>query len=119
MRDAFLRIVSRAGEWPADALLIAGDLFEHDRVSHDTVAVLCGAFASIPHVPIFISPGNHDPYLSDSPYATQPWPENVFIFRKPQWTSHGLNRVPLTIHGFGFDGPDVSVNPFGTLQIPN
>ena len=26
-----------AAAWPADAVLIAGDLFEHDRVTRDTV----------------------------------------------------------------------------------
>ena len=27
--------------------------------------------------PVFIAPGNHDWYGSDSPYATMEWPENV------------------------------------------
>lgn len=110
--------MARAGEWPADALLIAGDLFEYDRVSRDTVALLRRAFESVPHVPIFIAPGNHDPFLPDSPYATQRWPKNVFIFPRPNWTAHALERVALTVHGFGFDGPDPSSNPFGSLAIP-
>lgn len=117
LRDVFLRIVARAGEWPADALLVAGDLFEHDRVSRDTIAVLRRAFDTVPHVPIFISPGNHDPFLPGSPYASQRWPENVFIFSRPEWEPVTLDRVPLTVHGFGFDGPDISVNPFGRLRI--
>ncbi|NUM55041.1 MAG: DNA repair exonuclease [Candidatus Hydrogenedentes bacterium] len=119
LRDAFLRIVARAGEWPADALLIAGDLFEHDRVSRDTIAAVRRAFESIPHVPVFIAPGNHDPYLPDSPYASQRWPENVFVFSKPVWSAHALDRIALTVHGFGFDGPDISSNPFGALRIPD
>ncbi|MDZ4859516.1 MAG: metallophosphoesterase [Candidatus Hydrogenedentes bacterium] len=118
IRDAFLRIVRRAGEWPADALLIAGDLFEHDRVSRDTVAMLQSAFDTIPHVPVYIAPGNHDPFVADSPYARDRWPENVFLFTKPVWSAFTLARVPLTVHGFGFDGPDISVNPFGALAIP-
>lgn len=119
LRDAFLSIVARAGEWPADALLIAGDLFEYDRVSRDTIALLRRAFESVPHVPVFIAPGNHDPYLPDSPYAAHRWPKNVFIYQKPAWTAHALERVPITVHGFGFDGPNVSVNPFGHLTIPS
>lgn len=119
LRDAFLRTVARAGEWPADALLIAGDLFDHDRVSRDTIATVRRAFESAPHVPVFIAPGNHDPCVPGSPYVTQRWPENVFIFSGPTWTAHALERVPLTVHGFGFDGPDISVNPFGTLRIPS
>ena len=119
LRDAFLSIVARAGEWPADALLIAGDLFEYDRVSRDTIALLRRAFESVPHVPVFIAPGNHDPYLPDSPYASHRWPKNVFIFQRPTWSAHALERVAITVHGFGFDGPNVSTNPFGSLSVPN
>lgn len=119
LRDTFLRIVARAGEWPADALLIAGDLFEYDRVSRDTIAMVRQAFESVPHVPVFIAPGNHDPYVADSPYASQRWPDNVFFFSAPAWSARALDRIPLTVHGFGFDGPDISINPFGSLQIPN
>lgn len=119
LRDAFLRIVARAGEWPADALLIAGDLFDRDRVSRDTIATVRRAFESVPHVPVFIAPGNHDPFVPGSPYAAERWPDNVFVFSGPTWTAHALERVPLTVHGFGFDGPDISANPFGTLRIPS
>ncbi|MBI5095723.1 MAG: DNA repair exonuclease [Candidatus Hydrogenedentes bacterium] len=118
LRDVFQQIVRRAGEWPADALLIVGDLFEHDRVSLDTLAFLRGEFASISHVPVFIAPGNHDPYMPDSPYATMAWPDNVVIFSSPKWTPHALDNAPLTVHGFAFDGPDISVNPFGALAVP-
>jgi hypothetical protein len=118
LRDGLHRIIERAGTWPADALLIAGDLFEHDRLNRDTVAFLQAEFDSIPHVPVFITPGNHDPYISDSPYATERWPGHVVIFSRPVWEAHSVAQVPLTIHGFGFDGPDISQNPFGSLQIP-
>ena len=117
MRDVLHNIVKRAGAWPADALLIAGDLFELDRVSRDTILFLQSEFQSIPHVPIFIAPGNHDPYTPTSPYATAAWPENVRIFSRPDWESHSLQDGALTVYGFGFDGPDVSSNPFGNLRL--
>lgn len=119
LRDVFAAIVRRAGEWPADALLIAGDLFEHGRVSLDTIAFLRAELASIPHVTVFIAPGNHDPFTLDSPYAASVWPENAIIFSSPAWTAHALVRIPLTVHGFGFDGFDISFNPFGQLRIPS
>lgn len=118
LRDVFRAILKRAEEWPADALLIAGDLFELERVSRDTVAFLKNQFESISRVPVFIAPGNHDPVLPHSPYVTESWPANVMIFPSPTWTHHTLDWCPLTVHGFGFDGPRVSVNPFGTLDIP-
>ena len=117
LRDVFHAIVARAGAWPADALLIAGDLFEADRVTPDTVAFLKAEFQAIRSIPVFIAPGNHDPYLPASPYALESWPDNVVIFDRPTWASHELAGFELTVHGFAFDGPDVSSNPFGHLQL--
>lgn len=117
LRDAFARVVARAGSWPADALLIAGDLFENDRVTRDTLAFLRDQFSSVPRVAIFIAPGNHDPYGPSSPYATEQWPDNVHIFARPEWSSVAANDGQLIAHGFAFDGPDISRNPFGELRI--
>ncbi len=119
LRDVFSRIVERAGEWPADALLIAGDVFELDRAGRDTANFLAAVFEGAPHVPVFIAPGNHDPCSPHSPYVTEDWPDNVHIFRRPQWERRDLVHVPLSVHGFGFDGPDVSHNPFGELAVPH
>ncbi len=118
LREVFSLIVERAGQWPADALLIAGDLFELDRVSRDTIAFIREQLAAINHVPVFIAPGNHDPYIAHSPYVTEAWPENVHIFAAPEWSAHQLVHAPLTVHGFGFDGAEPSRNPFGELTIP-
>ena len=117
LRDALERIVQRAGAWPADALLIAGDLFDLDRVTRDTTAFLKQQFASIPEVPVVIAPGNHDPYVGHSPYAMENWPSNVTIFKGPVWERLLLKDGALAVHGFGFDGPDISANPFGALEI--
>ncbi len=118
VRDVFLRILQRAKEWPADAVLIAGDLLDYERASRDTVVFLQEEFKRLAPIPVFLAPGNHDPYTVISPYATEEWPSNVTIFHRSEWTAHALAAIPLTVHGFGFDGPDISVNPFGNLQIP-
>ncbi len=116
LRDVFHALVERARIWPADALLIAGDLFELDRVSRDTVAFLQREFAYLAPIPVFLAPGNHDPYVPESPYATETWPPNVHIFRTPTWSSVETEDIPLTVHGFAFDGLDISANPFGALR---
>jgi DNA repair exonuclease SbcCD nuclease subunit len=66
-----------------------------------------------------IAPGNHDPFVASSPYVTEPWPDNVIIFRTPEWFAYVLEDKPLTVHGFAFDGPDISSNPFGSLRVPS
>lgn len=118
LKDVFRGIVQRAGAWPADALLIAGDLFDLDRVSRDTVGLLLHEFRAIPHVPVFIAPGQSDPFTALSPYATETWPKNVTIFRHPQWESVTVCDGALTVHGFGYDRRDPASNPFGALSIP-
>jgi len=118
LREVFQRIVQRAIDWPADALLVAGDLFEQDRISRDTIAFLREMFELLRPIPVFIAPGNRDPYVPASPYATEAWPANVFIFSEPKWTAHPLQHLPLTIHGFAFDGAETSHNPFGELRPP-
>jgi len=117
LREVFRVIVARAGEVQADALLIAGDLFDLARVTRDTVAFLQARFESIAHVPVFIAPGNHDPCMPGSPYLTEPWPPNVHIFKQPEWTSAPAPGRRLVVHGFAFDGWDISHNPFGSLAI--
>jgi len=118
LRDVFQGIITRAVEWPADVLLIAGDLFEHDRVTRDTLAFLVNEFNRIPDTVIFIAPGNHDPCLPNSPYFTEAWPPNVHIFTKPEWESRPACQGNVTVHGFGFDAPYITKNPFGQLWIP-
>lgn len=117
LRDVFSDTIQRAADWPADILLIAGDLFEHDRVTRDTLAFLMAQFNRIPNTQVFIAPGNHDPCLPNSPYITEIWPPNVHIFSRPEWESRVACKGAVTVHGFGFDAAHITRNPFGQLWI--
>jgi DNA repair exonuclease SbcCD nuclease subunit len=117
LRDALCAILDRAAQWPADAILIAGDLYDDERVSRDTIAFCREAFAGTP-IPILIAPGNHDPCTAVSAYARTTWPDNVHIFSTPTWTPHTLLGGRLVVHGFGWDAPSLRENPFGGLTIP-
>jgi DNA repair exonuclease SbcCD nuclease subunit len=61
-----------------DLLLLAGDIFDGEA-RQETVDLLkrelenCG-------VPVLISPGNHDFCNVTSPWRSEDWPENVFVF---------------------------------------
>ena len=99
-----------ACESDADAVLIAGDLYEHDRVAPDTGEFLRALFADVAPVRIFIAPGNHDWYRPASLYARLEWPANVRIFREdrlePVELEDGLmlwgaaHRAPANTDGF-------------------
>lgn len=118
LREVFAGIMQRAAAWPADAVLIAGDLFNHDRVNRDTLQFIRDQFDALRPIPVFIAPGNADPFVASSPYVTELWPANVFIFKTAQWTAYELRHLPLTVHGFGFDGQEISSNPFPKLKVP-
>ena len=65
LRDAFLRIVERART--CDALVVAGDLYEHEHITGDTANMLAHALGEV-SCKVLLLPGNHDPYLPGSVY---------------------------------------------------
>ena len=75
----FSEMISLAKD--VDVLLIAGDFFDSHYFDLSLLCQIREKFASISHVKVFISPGNHDPYTPDSPYALFDFGENVHIFR--------------------------------------
>ncbi len=97
----------------AAAVLIAGDLFEHELVSPDTVAFLRRTFKRA-GLQVFAAPGNHDPASKESPYCRRDWSDNVHIFRETRFTSKRLadgitlwgaaHRKPVDTPGFFDDG---------------
>jgi exonuclease SbcD len=64
----------------ANAVLCAGDLYEHDRFTPDTAAFLKSTFERIHPMRVFIAPGNHDWYGPQSLYRQVEWSDNVHIF---------------------------------------
>ena len=78
------RLVELANEKQCGLLLLAGDVFDGERVCPETVEALVRAFARF-EGQVFVAPGNHDYYHDRSPWALTLWPENVHIFTgKPE-----------------------------------
>ena len=99
IRTVFRRIIDDCLQWGADALLIAGDLYEGERVSPDTIGFLKSEFARLGDTPVIIAPGNHDPFVPKSPYAAAEWGEHVHIFDSPELATFDLPEVPLRVVG--------------------
>jgi DNA repair exonuclease SbcCD nuclease subunit len=66
-RHVLQRIVDRAVADEVDLLLIAGDLFDHNRVPDATVAFVRAELARL-RQPVVILPGNHDALYTNSIY---------------------------------------------------
>lgn len=82
-------------------LLLAGDLFDSNRVYRETAELLCRTLGGV-RARVFIAPGNHDPYSPVSPYDTLVWPENVHIFRTRTIEAVSLQDPAVTIYGAAF-----------------
>ena len=100
-RELIDRLARLAMEEKAEVLLLAGDLFDGERVFPETLERLGEALASLP-CPVFIAPGNHDPYTAISPYALRHWPENVHIFRREELEAVHLPDLDCVVHGAAF-----------------
>lgn len=85
----------------AELVLLSGDLFDGERVYPETLERLKAALERM-GCPVFIAPGNHDPYTLHSPYARQTWPENVCIFREGGMSAVTLPELECVVHGAAF-----------------
>ena len=115
-REIFQKIIQYIKENQIEYLLIAGDFYEHEYIGKSTIEYINGLFQTIPETKIFITPGNHDPYLKNSMYATFPWSANVKIFSS---TIEVVETPEADIYGVGFD--DFSCDNLGVenIQIKN
>lgn len=97
-RNSFGKMINYIKENEIEFLFIAGDLYENEYVRKSTIDYINQCFKEIPNTQIYITPGNHDPYLNNSYYNQYEWNENVHIFTK-------LDKVEienLNLYGFGF-----------------
>jgi exonuclease SbcD len=99
LADAFARIVDLALSRKADVLTIGGDLFEAQRAGPQTARLVYEQFARFAK-PVYVAPGNHDPYAAHSLYARDDKPANVRIFAESTWAAFPLAEH-VTLYGFG------------------
>lgn len=100
-RQLLYKIAGLAEETGAKAILLAGDVFDSDAVSQKTQEAFQKAFGSI-GIPVFVAPGNHDPYTPSSVWARMALPGNVHIFKTEAFEHVELDG--LRIWGAGFEG---------------
>lgn len=75
------RLVRACKNAKVDVLLMAGDVFDRPDVSTLWVNRLKSALETLAPVPVYIVPGNHDPYTPGSFWDHTDWPTNVHIFK--------------------------------------
>lgn len=114
-RELLTRLVTLAREEAVDAVLLAGDLFDGVHVYPETIAQLQDALRRMT-CPVFIAPGNHDPYGRTSPYARESWPDHVHIFTAEQVTA--VQQTGFTVHGAAFTDHHRVSEPLASYRAP-
>ena len=114
-RELLVRLADLAQVRQADLVLLAGDLFDGERIFQETAQVLAQQLGAIP-CPVFIAPGNHDFYSGRSPYATLSWPENVHIFTAETIEAVPLPQLDCTVYGAAFTAPRQERSPLSGFQ---
>lgn len=115
-RQVFKDVIKLAKDEEIDCLFISGDLFEQKYIEKSTIEFIISSLQLIPNVKVFITPGNHDPYIKNSPYKTYAWPSNVKIFNKD---ISKISCGDADIYGFGFEEYEIQENNLKDLKIEN
>ena len=98
-REIFRKIINYIKENKIEFLFIAGDLYEQKYIRKTTIEYINNLFKEIPETKIFITPGNHDPYIKNSYYNEFNWNKNVYIFNSD---IEKLQFENINIYGYGF-----------------
>ena len=117
LRDAFVSMINYAVRNRIDIVLIAGDVYEKDFVTQESVSLMCQCFADNPQIKFVISPGNHDPYTQNSVYAMTDFPKNVHVFRESKLTSIYYPDLNTEVFGYAFTSPSLPIAPFANFKV--
>ncbi|MBE6633709.1 MAG: DNA repair exonuclease [Ruminococcaceae bacterium] len=97
--STFQKLIEHADENGADAILIAGDLFDSKRTAKKTEQYVLSLIEDHPDLEFFYLAGNHDSgnRMTDAPNL----PQNLHTFSN-RWTSYSIGDVYIT----GSEAPD-------------
>ena len=98
-RKVLKKVIDYIKENNIEYLFISGDLYEHKYIKQSTIEYINKLFHEIPNTKIYISPGNHDPYLKNSYYSKCNWNKNVTIFSDK---IEKIENEDVHIYGYGF-----------------
>ena len=87
----FVRMVAFAAEKGVQVVLMAGDLFDTDKVSTQTVDLVLDQISQYPDIDFLNLRGNHDA----SAFAGMELPQNLKIFG-PEWTQHTYGNIVVS-----------------------
>lgn len=115
-RNAFKKVIDFVLKNKVEYLFIAGDLYEHEYVRKSTIDFIANQFKRILDTKIFITPGNHDPYIKDSYYDTYDFGENVYVFNSSKIEKYEDENV--NVYGMAFTEFYMNTSELESIALP-
>lgn len=115
-RKAFKQIINHIKENNIEYFFIAGDLYEQKYIKKTTIEYINNLFKEIPNTKIYITPGNHDPFIKNSFYNNFLWNNNVHIFKN---NVEIIKNAEVDIYGYGFDDYYLKEEKIEKINIEN
>ena len=115
-RDSFKKVIDYIKNNDIKYLFISGDLYEQEYVKESTIEYINKLFKEINKTEIFISPGNHDPYINNSFYKNYNWNKNVHIFNNE---NKMFSFDDVDIYGYAFDNFYIQNSGVEKIEIEN
>ena len=118
-RRLLRRIFDTAREESCDMVLIAGDLFDGRFVTPETEALFYELVENA-HIPIVISPGNHDFYTDNSFYGKvrEKLGDALTLFCSNELQMFEFDDLQVRVFGYAFTSAVLSENPLLQAQLP-
>lgn len=91
-------LVALARRHAVHALLLVGDIFDHNRVPAEFAQPLVDQLGEAP-VPVIVLPGNHDPLTPDSVWKRVTLPLNVRVLAQPGGETMRLDGADVVLWG--------------------
>ena len=116
-RQVFARAIGLVAERDLDGVLLPGDLFDDEAIDRDSLRFVQHLLASIAPKPVFVTPGNHDPFGGASPYNARRessgsglrWPDNVILFAHEEFRGQRWpGRDDVDVFGAGVRANEAS-----------
>ena len=101
LRAVFSDMMKYAKNGNIDILLIAGDLFDGELATSETLSLLQREFSEC-RIPVFISPGNHDFYSEQGIYALKSFSQNVHVFKSEELECVNIDELNTAVYGWAF-----------------
>ena len=116
-RRAFEAVIDHARDGRVDAVLIVGDLFDHNRVADETVAFAQRQLRRLP-CPAVILPGNHDCLQPNGVYRRHDFSAgcgNVRVITELNGQSLAFPDLDLVVWGRGMVAHEPDFHPLAHL----